>query len=641
MRKRLALFFCLSLTASAWSAPVAERPSVTPGAAPSPSLALPSVSVPFASPALPAASAAQALAPAASEAAAAPAAAEQLARAGALLAPSQASPTGAPSQSAESGRAAEETFWSGARAETAVDALAPAEEASQPWSRLARFSRPKLASALAGAVVPLPAAKAALPDWAQHAWTQVAPYAWAGAGIGATYAAGRLSSWAVTTLGARWGWDQHRVVAVRLAVSTAGWIAGTTATLHAAGVSKEVLVTSLGLGGVTLTMAAKEFIRQVLEGLKVLVYRPFFPGDRIIVDKSLYKVRGFTLRYLELDRYKKSTSMMTYATLSGKPVTVLRRYTPAKDSSLPNPQGWRSSWTAMRGEARQNLSLRKATAWLAAGVAVLVGLPSLKAEVALPAFQWVFPWLEAGAIMFATRQADNWIYSFIGRIAEKAQWRPQTTMFVRLGAQMLVYVIGGTLAMHAMGVTWTTVAATVGVTSFVVGWATGDVIGNVIQGFLILYSKPFGVGDVIEVGGITGRVIDMNLQYVVLEHSDKTHSLIPYSVVRDSVFTVLDPSEADTRPPQPDPDTNTPPAARPQPRPISHIDALTKAWLTHSPFTIGDAIRVGSDQGEVVEINADHVVLEREDSTRVTIPFAALRDTGFSLMTAAASPGNK
>lgn len=640
---RLTPLLCFSLAAHALPAEALEHsvpvPAVVSGRA-VPTLPLPAVAVP------PQSAEAALLIPSgegAPQAGAPVSAQQQLEVARAALAPTGERGAG----DSENRRAAAETFWSGERAHPAASepVAAAASPAPAAFGRLSRFAgRSVVAAAAVAVAIPSPAAAASLPYWAHHVWEQASPYLGTAAGLGATYYAGRLASWAVTTLGNRWGWDQHRIVAVRLAVSVATWMAGASLTLHLAGVSTQVLVSSLGLGGVTLAVGAKEFLRQMLEGVKVLVYRPFFPGDRLIIDKKLYKVSGFTLRYLELGRYGKSMTLMTYAILSGKMVTILRRYAPTSGYAMPRPQGWRDSWSAVRGEAQQDLSLRKTTAWMVAGVVALLGLPYLRGLLhTLPFFDLVFPWVEGGTILFATRLADHWVYSFLGRIADRAEWRPQTTMFVRLGSQILVYAIGGTLALHALGATWTTVAATVGVTSFVVGWATGDLVSNVIQGFLILYSRPFGVGDVLEVGDITGQVVDMNLQYVVLQHSDKTHTLVPYSVLRDSQFTVLDPSEADTRPPQPDPDANTPPAARPQPRTIAPIDALTKQWLAHSaPFSIGDSIRVGAEHGVVVELNADHVVLEREDSSRVQIPFAVLRDSGFSRTTAAAAtPGKK
>ena len=92
---------------------------------------------------------------------------------------------------------------------------------------------------------------------------------------------------------------------------------------------------------------------------------------------------------------------------------------------------------------------------------------------------------------------------------------------------------------HFFGMTWSALLKSLGATSIAVGWTSSDIIGNLIQGFWILASHPFAIGDQIEVGAVSGTVADMNLSYVVLEHADKSHTLVPYAVLKASPFTVL------------------------------------------------------------------------------------------------------
>ena len=47
------------------------------------------------------------------------------------------------------------------------------------------------------------------------------------------------------------------------------------------------------------------------------------------------------------------------------------------------------------------------------------------------------------------------------------------------------------------------------------------------------------IGDRLEVGAVSGTVADMNLSYVVLQHPDQSHTLVPYAVLKASPFTVL------------------------------------------------------------------------------------------------------
>ena len=48
--------------------------------------------------------------------------------------------------------------------------------------------------------------------------------------------------------------------------------------------------------------------------------------------------------------------------------------------------------------------------------------------------------------------------------------------------------------------------ATLGVTSIVVGLALQEPLGNLFSGLVLLMERPFEVGEVIEVGSVSGEV---------------------------------------------------------------------------------------------------------------------------------------
>ena len=87
------------------------------------------------------------------------------------------------------------------------------------------------------------------------------------------------------------------------------------------------------------------------------------------------------------------------------------------------------------------------------------------------------------------------------------------------------------------------------ITGVVVGIAAQQTLANVFAGLVVLFVRPFKVGDTIEVrsgalnGPFTGRVIALGLTYVTLSTEDGT-LLLPNSGVLASGLTVNLPSSA-------------------------------------------------------------------------------------------------
>ncbi len=72
---------------------------------------------------------------------------------------------------------------------------------------------------------------------------------------------------------------------------------GAVTALGTAGVNVSALVAGLGLTGFALGFALKDALSNLLAGVLILVYRPFRPGDRIVVKGHEGRVAGIDLRY--------------------------------------------------------------------------------------------------------------------------------------------------------------------------------------------------------------------------------------------------------------------------------------------------------------------------------------------------------
>jgi small-conductance mechanosensitive channel len=413
-------------------------------------------------------------------------------------------------------------------------ALVSTDRKSKGWLR--KLAIPASLAALLGA------ARVALPSRLPGFWTQASPYVTGTAVLLATYAVNGVARRAVGILAARLHWKPGTAAAVRLVLSVAVYAAGGAVALHTIGISTAALLATFGIGGVVMTMAAKDFIGNFLEGVRTLLNRPFVIGDRIQVGAQQYTVRDMDLRYLWLARPDGAVTLMTYSQFADKIVTVFREY--SGRSLADSATGLSSLLTAagrrLAGAPRQ--SLIQASLWTALGLGLAVSLPFfpalLPAHALATACTWL-PYAKGAVTLLASRLLEKGAVGFIRRLAEDHGWRPQVAVVLKLGAQLGIYLTGGSVALRFFGMTWSALLKSLGATSIALGWASGDIIGNLIQGFWMLISHPFAVGDVIEIGTVSGTVVDMNLNYVVLRHPDASHSLVPYAALRASPFTVL------------------------------------------------------------------------------------------------------
>jgi small conductance mechanosensitive channel len=119
----------------------------------------------------------------------------------------------------------------------------------------------------------------------------------------------------------------------------------------------------------------------------------------------------------------------------------------------------------------------------------------------------------------------------VGRLVQgwldKQQMEPPVkTLLVR--TVRLVIMIGVlVVALDNAGFPVTTVIAGIGVAGVGVGLALQGVLGNLVAGLTIIFTKPFRVGEYVELAGVYGQVRTIELFSTVLTHPDMSTVVIP------------------------------------------------------------------------------------------------------------------
>jgi small conductance mechanosensitive channel len=91
----------------------------------------------------------------------------------------------------------------------------------------------------------------------------------------------------------------------------------------------------------------------------------------------------------------------------------------------------------------------------------------------------------------------------------------------------LIMLLGLIIAIAQLGIEVAPLLAGLGIAGFVVGFALQDTLSNFASGLMILVYRPFDVGDVIEAGGVMGKVDEMNLVSTMILTFDNQLLVVP------------------------------------------------------------------------------------------------------------------
>ncbi|HTZ18219.1 MAG TPA: mechanosensitive ion channel domain-containing protein [Dissulfurispiraceae bacterium] len=93
--------------------------------------------------------------------------------------------------------------------------------------------------------------------------------------------------------------------------------------------------------------------------------------------------------------------------------------------------------------------------------------------------------------------------------------------------KLLIIVSIGIMALGQMGVQITPLIAGIGVAGVGASLAMQGVLGNLVAGLTIIFTKPFKLGEYIELLGVSGQVIEIELFSTTLLHADTSRVVVP------------------------------------------------------------------------------------------------------------------
>ncbi|MCX7770278.1 MAG: mechanosensitive ion channel family protein [Proteobacteria bacterium] len=135
--------------------------------------------------------------------------------------------------------------------------------------------------------------------------------------------------------------------------------------------------------------------------------------------------------------------------------------------------------------------------------------------------------ITAIGIIIAGLFISKWLSNFVQKWLTKKRLEPQLTSLIVRVVKLLILGLFFIMALGQIGVQITPLLAGIGVAGVGVSLAMQGLLGNIVAGLTIIFTKPFTIGEYIELLGVYGQVIDISLFSTTLQHADNSHVVVP------------------------------------------------------------------------------------------------------------------
>ncbi|MFC1578364.1 mechanosensitive ion channel family protein [Thermodesulfobacteriota bacterium] len=186
--------------------------------------------------------------------------------------------------------------------------------------------------------------------------------------------------------------------------------------------------------------------------------------------------------------------------------------------------------------------------------AYMTAISGVKVDVADTGAAWtvITGWLTSseGGIRWAKNIAFfliiillSWILSnLIGKTVQRAVANIKSASallkdFIVNISRKAVFVVGFVVALSMLEVNIGPLLAAIGAAGFIMGFALQGTLSNFAAGIMILIYRPYDVGDLVDVGGMLGKVDAMTIVSTTLRKPDNQKVVIPNNMIWGDIIT--------------------------------------------------------------------------------------------------------
>ncbi len=139
--------------------------------------------------------------------------------------------------------------------------------------------------------------------------------------------------------------------------------------------------------------------------------------------------------------------------------------------------------------------------------------------------------IQAVVVFFVGRMAARFMSGMIVKACRKARIDETLGRFLGNVAYSMMLTAACIASLTCLKVDTTSLSAVLAAAGFAIGMALQGSLGNVASGVMLVFLKPFRVGDVIDVGGILGSVVEVQIFNTILLTPDNVRIILPNATI--------------------------------------------------------------------------------------------------------------
>jgi small-conductance mechanosensitive channel len=142
------------------------------------------------------------------------------------------------------------------------------------------------------------------------------------------------------------------------------------------------------------------------------------------------------------------------------------------------------------------------------------------------------------AVFFAAYAVARYLSNAVANLGKHAEWLTdhQEEILLRT-AQLFLFGFAGVVILGIWDTNLGGLLVGAGFLGIVIGFAARQTLGSLIAGFVLMFSRPFTIGDWVEIGDQEGIVTDITIFHTRLENFDGEFVIIPNDRVSDRPVT--------------------------------------------------------------------------------------------------------
>ncbi len=131
------------------------------------------------------------------------------------------------------------------------------------------------------------------------------------------------------------------------------------------------------------------------------------------------------------------------------------------------------------------------------------------------------------AILAVGALLARWVGNVVQGWLQRQDMEPPVRILIVRVIRAVVFAFAVLAALDKFGVQIAPLIAGIGIAGLGVGIALQGVLSNVIAGLTIIFTKPYRVGEYVEIIGVYGEVISIDVFSTVLRHTDQSRVVVP------------------------------------------------------------------------------------------------------------------